>query len=527
MTGRKESGPAASNPKLRTANLFSVDEAPQVTRRSFLQWLAGLSAAAVGGYGIIQFTKTALRKPLDKLLVNDMHSQLNQASIAKLHEPTSLEELCGIVKQARRAKEPLAICGSRHAMGGQQFLKGGNLIDTRGMTSIIDFDAEKGLIEVEAGIEWPELVEYLLKSQEGKEKVWTISSKQTGADKLTLGGALSANAHGRCLDRKPMISDIESFLLVDHEGDIRKCSRTENQELFSLAIGGYGLFGVIHSVVLRLVPRQKIRRDVKVTAIADLAKDFVERIADGYTLGDFQFATDEKSPDFLQRGVFSCYRPVDESTDIPSNQDSVSDRAWEELVFLAHTDKARAFQLYSDFYVKSSGQIYWSDTSQIGSYPFDYHLKVDQRMGAETPATEMITEIYVPRDRLADFMTDAARMLQKQGTSVIYGTIRLIEKDDESFLAWAKDRYACVIFNLCVVHTDEKIEQAAEAFRSLIYLAIARKGSYYLTYHRWANKDQVLACYPQFPEFLKLKRKYDPDEVFQSDWYRHYRAMFA
>ena len=28
-------------------------------------------------------------------------------------------------------------------------------------------------------------------------------------------------------------------------------------------------------------------------------------------------------------------------------------------------------------------------------------------------------------------------------------------------------------------------------------------------------------------EFLALKRRHDPDEVFQSNWYRHYRAMFG
>lgn len=35
------------------------------------------------------------------------------------------------------------------------------------------------------------------------------------------------------------------------------------------------------------------------------------------------------------------------------------------------------------------------------------------------------------------------------------GTIRLIERDDETFLAWARQPYACVIFNLHVVHTAE------------------------------------------------------------------------
>ena len=71
------------------------------------------------------------------------------------------------------------------------------------------------------------------------------------------------------------------------------------------------------------------------------------------------------------------------------------------------------------------------------------------------------------------------------------------------------------------------IEEAAAAFRSLIDIAIHQGGSYYLTYHRWATKEQVEKCYPQFGEFLKLKLKYDPDEVFQSDWYRHHKRMFA
>jgi hypothetical protein len=65
------------------------------------------------------------------------------------------------------------------------------------------------------------------------------------------------------------------------------------------------------------------------------------------------------------------------------------------------------------------------------------------------------------------------------------------------------------------------------AFRALIDLAIARGGSYYLTYHRFATREQVTKCHPQFASFLALKKKYDPDERFQSDWYRHYRALFS
>ncbi len=85
----------------------------------------------------------------------------------------------------------------------------------------------------------------------------------------------------------------------------------------------------------------------------------------------------------------------------------------------------------------------------------------------------------------------------------------------------------CIVCNLHVRHTDEGKKKAAEDFRRIIDRAIERGGRYYLTYHRWATRKQVETCYPRFAEFLRLKKKYDPDERFQSEWYRHYKTMFG
>ena len=56
--------------------------------------------------------------------------------------------------------------------------------------------------------------------------------------------------------------------------------------------------------------------------------------------------------------------------------------------------------------------------------------------------------------------------------------------------------------------------------------AVAHGGSYFPTYNRYALRRQVDACYPQLQEFLKLKLKYDPQKLFQSEWYRHYERMY-
>lgn len=411
-------------------------------------------------------------------------------------------------------------------MGGQQFGAGTVLLDMTSLRRVLRFEPDRGQVEVEAGIQWPELIDYLIRAQRDRWPQWGIIQKQTGADRLSIGGALSANVHGRGLRFKPFIGDVESFVLIDSRGIPRTCSRRENPELFRLAIGGYGLFGVISSVNLRLARRRKLQRIVEVIQVADLMPAVERRIADGFLFGDFQYVTDESSDDFLRKGVFSCYRPVPDDTPVPDVQKELSETDWRRLLYLSHVDKKRAFDEYASYYLSTSGQTYWSDTHQLSVYIDDYHRWLDERLGTRERATEMITEVYVPRPALIRFLDDVRRDFRRERPSVIYGTIRLIERDDESFLAWAKERYA-TIFNLHVVHTPEGLERAAQAFRHLIDLAIRYGGSYFLTYHRWASRSQVEACYPQLPEFLRLKRKYDPEERFQSDWYRHYRSMFA
>jgi len=463
----------------------------------------------------------------ESILVNDIHSQLNSTRVQGISQPRSLEDVQSIVRAARKDRKVISVAGGRHAMGGQQFGTDTLLIDTRKLNRVLNLDRKRGIIEVEAGIEWPELIDGYLALQNGEGQTWGIAQKQTGADRLSMAGTIAANAHGRGLKMKPFVSDVESFLLVDATGTARTCGRKENPELFRLVHGGYGLFGIVTSVQLRLAPRSKIERVVEIRTVDDLIAAFEKRIADGFQYGDFQFSIERDSADFLHKGVFSCYRPVPMETPIPPAEKQLTDENWRQLLLLAHTDGKQVFEKYAAYYLSTNGQVYWSDTHQLSVYPDNYHREIDQRLHAPYPATEMITEIDIPRPMLKGFLDDVRDDFRKNKVELIYGTVRLIERDDESFLPWAKQSYACTIFNLHTVHSAEGLRRSEEAFRRLIEMAAVRGGTYYLTYHRYATRKQVEACYPQFAEFLRLKKKYDPEERFQSDWYRHYRTMFA
>jgi len=503
-------------------------EEKNLKRRTFLK-AAGLAAAAP----VVSVAQEPVKKPPlapGTILVNDVHGQLSSARVFSIERPESLDDLAKAFALAKTEERNVCIAGGRHSMGGQPFAADAVLIDTRKLSKVLAFDTERGLIEVESGMMWPQLLDHLTTVQHGQPKHWTFAQKQTGADRLTIGGSLSSNIHGRGLTLPPFIGDIEAFKVVNAGGQLLTCSRTQNPELFRLAIGGYGLFGFVYSVTLRLVPRRKLERVVEVRDIAGIISAFAERVREGYTFGDFQYAIDDRSEDFLRKGVFSCYRPLpedeQETTPVTPNRKEMSARDWVDLLYLAHTDKAAAFKRYAAFCQSTSGQVYWSDEAQMSIYPENYHRELDRRYAATNRATEVITEIYCDREALEPFMADVREYVKRDQVEIIYGTIRLIEQDHESFLPWARKPYACVVFNVHVEHSTRGSIRAGDAFRRLINIGIKHGGSYYLTYHRHALRQQIDVCYPRFREFLQLKRKYDKEELFQSDWYRHYKRMY-
>jgi FAD/FMN-containing dehydrogenase len=461
------------------------------------------------------------------ILCNDIHSQLNPTYVAEIVTPESTGDVAQLVREIAATGRKLSICGARHAMGGQQFGAGTVLLDSSRLNQIGTVDATRGRVELGAGVKWRELVEALRFQQIGTETAWTIRQKQTGADDLTLGGSLAANAHGRGLQMRPIIDDVEAFTLVNARGETLRCSRSDHAEMFRLAVGGYGCFGVITSICLRLSHRLKLRRIVEITTIDQLIPQLAQRIADGSLYGDFQFSIDENSPDFLHCGVFSSYQFIAADSPTTVSQEGLGKNDWQRLIHLAHTDRAQVFEEYSRYYLSTHGAVYESDTHQLSVYLPDYHLELDRESCAAVPASEMIGELYVPSEHLVDFMKSAAELLRECRTPLIYGTVRLIRRDVESFLAWAREDFACVIFNLHTEHHEAGIGQSAATFRGLIDLALDLGGSFYLTYHRWATRCQIERAYPQFTNFLRLKELHDPDLLFQSEWWRHHRTLFA
>lgn len=449
-------------------------------------------------------------------VLNDVHSGLNRTRVAEVARPATIAAARSLIANRAQARQPLAMMGARHSMGGQQFLSDGMVVDTAALNRIETFDDQRGLVVVEAGIRWPALLDWLQRNPANRGH-WTVRQKQTGGDDFSLGGSIAANVHGRGLGLAPLVDDIEWIEVIDAQGRRRQLSREQEAERFGLVVGGYGLFGLISRVCLRLIPDQTLEREVSLVRAADLMTKFDQAMASGCRYGDFQFAVDPESPDFLDMGILSCYRPVlGNPTERPLAMGSAGFR---HLLHLAHVDKSRAFAEYADYYLSSNGQRYPLVAQHSGVYLDGYHVDIDHALGH--CGSEMISELYVPRPEFARFMGLAAESLRQHRADPIYGTVRLIERDAVTALAWAREPWACIVFNLHIEHRGNGPLEAAAAFRGLIDCALDCGGSFYLTYHRWARPEQLEAAYPTLRAVLARKRELDPHGIFQSDWYRH------
>jgi FAD/FMN-containing dehydrogenase len=207
-------------------------------RRRFLKTSCAALAALPAAACIAQ--PLAVRSPYTSAIpdqssgtiVNDVHSKLNRTHVDSIVRPESVEQLQAAVARAAAQDQAISIAGGRHAMGGQQFGEAALLVDTRSMNRVIEFDAEHGVITVEGGIQWPQLIGHLNQTQQGQTRQWGIYQKQTGADRLSLAGALSCNAHGRGLNLKPIVEQVNTFDLLGPDGELRTCSRHAHPDLF-------------------------------------------------------------------------------------------------------------------------------------------------------------------------------------------------------------------------------------------------------------------------------------------------------
>jgi len=141
--------------------------------------------------------------------------------------------------------------------------------------------------------------------------------------------------------------------------------------------------------------------------------------------------------------------------------------------------------------------------------------------------TDILHEYFIPPDHLLDFLQRLKRALARHGGSdepdLLNITVRDVRRDSDTFLAYAReDDMFGLVFLFEQAATEHASELATALTRELIDAALDLGGTSYLPYRLDATPEQFHRAYSQGAEFFQLKRRYDPEEIFQNKFYQTY-----
>jgi FAD/FMN-containing dehydrogenase len=139
-------------------------------------------------------------------------------------------------------------------------------------------------------------------------------------------------------------------------------------------------------------------------------------------------------------------------------------------------------------------------------------------------STDILHEYFVPRNRFNEFVARLREIVPKSGADLLNVTVRDVREDRDALLRYADCDMASLVMLFNQPRTPEGDKRMQQLTGDLIDAALALGGRYYLPYRLHATREQFERAYPQARRFFDLKRRYDPDELFQNEFYVKYGA---
>jgi FAD/FMN-containing dehydrogenase len=487
-------------------------------KRVFIPLVSFMTIAAVLARPTWVITRVIIndrdeRRPPPAGMVDDS-SRLDQTLVAQVWDvpPDEAAAQAGLRELLATAKEKhlrVSIAGARHSMGGQTIYPNGIQINML-THSAMALDAQHQLLHVQAGATWAQVIAFL------DPKKLSVAIMQSNND-FSVGGSLSVNCHGWPFDRPPIDSTVRSLHLMLADGSIRTCSRAENPELFSAVLGGYGLFGIILNADLQVTANERYEARQFVQPTADFLtawRDHTQPASEvAMALGRLSIARD----DFLNESLLYVLRRAPlPSGEVPALTEPTGYAA-ARAVFLASADsdygKTLRWEAETHLITHIAGTIF--SRNQLLDEASEY-------LANRTDATtDILQEYFVPPERLSDFLAALRIIVPRNAGNLLNVTIRDVREDHDSMLRYADKNMIALVLLYHEPRTtpDQKMQQLT---RESIDAALDFGGCYYLPYRLDATSQQFHRAYPSADQFFELKHKYDPDDLFQNEFYRKY-----
>ncbi len=373
-----------------------------------------------------------------------------------------------------------------------------NIIKVKPHNFFLNFDKANGLLHLQAGVLLSEILDAFV------PRGWFLKITP-GTKLITVGGAIASDVHGKNHHVEGCFSEcVEMFNLMLPDGEIVRCSKQENSEVFKATCGGMGLTGVIldAKISLKKINSKYIDQTTIKTRNLKETFDAFEKYKDKpYSVAwiDCLAKGDEIGKCLLMVGDFSDDGKLDYQTkkklNIPFNFPS----------FVLNKLSVKAFNwlYYRTVRERISTQKVDIDTF---FYPLD---AIDNwnRIYGINGFTQY--QFILPKATSFDGLEEILNSISNSGKGSFLAVFKLYGRANDNYLSFPMEGYSLAL--------DFRIEKGLfELLDKLDETVLKFGGRIYLTKDVRVSRTVFEQGYPQINKFRAIRKKYKMNAKFNS-----------
>lgn len=447
----------------------------------------------------------------DGLFLNDA-SRLSATPIHVHSRPTShgdalVEAFRTELAAARADNRPVCVSAARHSMGGQAIPRNGHAVTVD--NAWIEPDTNAGTYLVNGGARWSQIIAAL-------DPIGFSPAVMQSNHDFGVAATFSVNAHGWPVPYGPMGATVRSLRMVLPSGDLVTASRRENPDLFAMAMGGYGLVGLIVDMEIDMVPNQRLTPSYAVMPASDFPAAFRAAVEDPtkpMAYGRLNVARES----FFEEALLVAYSPTEDQSDIPPATESGLASHIASYVYRAQVGREGMKNLR--WWVESGLAPRLGGTSTRNTLMNEPVITLDDR---DPTRVDILHEYFVPFDAFDGFLAACRDVIPNAFVEFLNVTLRFVDSDPTSLLAHSPTPRIAAVMSFTQEMTARAEADHARVTRDLIDRITEIGGSYYLPYRPHASVAQFTAAYPRAAEFAAAKRTLDPTAVLRNNLWDTY-----
>lgn len=405
-------------------------------------------------------------------------SGFQKSNPQQILQPANTHELQSIVRDHAKIR----LVGAGHSFT-PLVCTDATLVSLDRISGVASFDLERCQSNIYAGTRLYDLDQYLQ-----QQSINQALMNQGDIDQQSLAGAVSTGTHGTGADLHCISAYVEAFELLTASGEILKCSRTENPEIFAAGRVSLGSLGILTKITMQNRPRYKLREHIQLCPVEDMMQHIQQWKHQHRHIECFVFSYEKQL----------MLKTLDETDEeiLPRKENFPSD----DTLLTMCSELTKSFPSLNPYLQKLLG-IFVKPTTYI-----DWSSKI-----FPTPRNTKFNEMeyHVPVDQGIACLDEVLRALRKHQVATFFPLeFRFVKADD----IWLSPFYQQDSISISV-HQYHKQDPR------LIFDVVEPILQTYQGRPHWGKMHtmstvQLRALYPKWDDFMALRQQLDPQAKF-------------